>query len=331
MTKKLHPTLLRTLMFTVAWFSCAASAMSVDADFQPLLKARNLAGVEALAQERMTVNSKDDVAIWYLGRMVAGDTNKRVALLTRVEQCIKDLPQSARCHHTLGSLYGAMALSGGMTAGIKYAGRIKEMYLKAVALDPKNYTMRRDLNQFYLMAPGMAGGSVSKAVTNSHEFAKIDPLRSQLLLAEVQIYEKKFTQAESTIKAVIPGADADLAETILNGTTSLGFAMINNNEAAKAQKLFEQLIAAAPTNATVHFGLGRALLEQNNFNGAIAAIERALQIEPKLTGHYRLALAYQGKGDEAKAIADYHKFLSYQTSGKAADDAKKRLADLQRR
>ncbi len=107
--------------------------------------------------------------------------------------------------------------------------------------------------------------------------------------------------------------------------------MINNNEAAKAQKLFEQLIAAAPTNATVHFGLGRALLEQNNFNGAIAAIERALQIEPKLTGHYRLALAYQGKGDDAKAIAAYQQFLSYQSAGKAADDAKKRLTDLQRR
>ncbi len=321
---------LLSFIFAATVFATTASAMSVDADFQPLHKARNNAAVESLAQERITKNAKDDVALWHLGRVVAGDAKKREALLPRAEQCIKDLPQSARCYHTLGSLYGAMAMSGGMSAGLKYAGHIKEMYLKAVALEPKNYTMRRDLNQFYLMAPGIAGGSVSKAISNSQEFAKIDPTRGQLLLAEVQIYEKEFAKAESTIRAVTPGSDTDLNESIQNAFSGLGFSMVNNNEAVKAQKIFEQQIDAVPNNATAHFGLGRAMLEQKNFDGAIAAIERALQIDAKLNGHYRLGLAYQGKGDHAKAIAAYQQFLSYQATGKAADDAKKRIGALQR-
>ncbi len=311
-------------------FSAAAAAQSTDADFAPLLKLRNTAAVESLARERIAKNAGDDVALWYLGRVVAGDAKKREDVMVRAEQCIKDLPQSARCHNILGSLYGTMAMAGGMTGGLKYAGKIKEMFVKAVELDPRNFDMRRDLNQFYLQAPGIAGGSVRKAIDNSAEFGKIDAARGQLLRAEVHIYEKEFSKAETILKSIKPSADMDLADSLPNAMSNLGFAMINNDEAAKAQKLFEQQLAGSPANATAHFGLGRALLEQKNYDGAIGAIERSLQVDPKITAHYRLGMAYQGKGDKARAMQAFQQFISYQATGKAADDAKKRIDELKR-
>lgn len=310
--------------------SATASAQSTDADFTPLIKARNTTAVESLARERVTKNAGDDVALWYLGRTVAGDTKKRDEVLVRAEQCIKDLPKSARCHHTLGSLYGAMAMSGGMTAGLKYAGKIKEMFVRAVELDPRNYDMRRDLNQFYLQAPGIAGGSVRKAIENSNDFGKLDGPRGQILRAEVHSYEKEFAKAETILKSIKPGTDVDLAEALPGAMVNLGFAMINHDEAAKAQKLFEQQVSVTPSNATAHFGLGRALLAQKNFDGAVIAIERSLQMDPKITAHYRLGMAYQGKGDKERALQAFQQFISYQATGKAADDAKKRIEELKR-
>lgn len=303
-------------------------ATSTDTEFSGLAKARNFAELESLARKKLAENSKDDVALWYLGRFAAGDAKKREELIPRAEQCIKELPQSARCHSTLGSLYGVAAMSAGMTAGLKYAGSIKEMLQKAVELDPTHFDMRRDLNQFYLQAPGLVGGSVRKAIQNSADFAKVDPIRAQLLRAEVHIYEKEFDKAEGIINNIKPGADTDLADTLRGSATSLGFALINANASPKAQKLFERQIAADASNANAHLGLGRALLEQKQIEAAIAAMERALQIDPKLNAHYRLGIAYQSKGDKQKAAAMYKQFLTYSTQGRAADDARKRLEEL---
>jgi tetratricopeptide (TPR) repeat protein len=314
---------------TISTFSINTFAQSTDADFTQLIKTRNIAGLETLARERLAKNSKDDVALWYLGRAVAGDEKKRGELIPRAEQCIKEMPQSARCHSALGSMYGVLASSGGMTAGMKYAGKIKDMFLKAVELDPKNFDMRRDLNQYYLIAPGIVGGSVKRAIENSNDFAKIDPARGQLLRAEAHIYEKEFAKAETLLRAIKSG-DADVAESVVGAINSVGFGMISANEAALAQKLFERQIALDAKNANAHFGLGRALLEQKNVDGAIASMERALQIEPKTNAHYRLGIAYQTKGDKAKATAAFQQFLTYQKTGKAVEDANKRLEEMKK-
>jgi tetratricopeptide (TPR) repeat protein len=301
----------RILGISMSCMIANSFAASSESDFSVLAKARKSAEIETLARARLSSDSKDDIALWYLGRFIASD-----------------LPQSAHCHNLLGTLYGAAALSAGITAGIKYASRIKEMFLRAVELQPKHFDMRRDLNQFYLQAPGIAGGSVRKAVQNSAEYAAIDPARGQLLRAEVHVYEKEFDRAEALVGGIKVGGDADLADAVRSATSNIGFALINADAAPKAEKLFAKQIAASPSYATAHFGLGRALLEQKQADAAIASMERALQLEPSLTAHYRLGIAYQQKGDKAKAAAMYRQFLTYSSQGRAADDARERLDQL---
>jgi tetratricopeptide (TPR) repeat protein len=307
----------------------SAHAQYSETEFSALIKAGNRAGVEALAKERLAKNAKDDVALWFYARVFAGDASKRDELVKRAEQCVVDLPKSARCHSAVGSLYGAMAMSGGMTSAMKYVGKIKDSMQSAVDLDPKSFDMRRDLIQFYLQAPGIAGGSNRRAMENADAFVKIDATRGQILRAEVLANEKKFDRAEAALLALKP-SEADSVDAVFNAMNTLGFGMINGDEAPRAQKLFERQIAARMGNATAHFGMGRALLEQKNTDAAIASMERALQLEPKLNVHYRLGIAYQIKGDKSKAIASLDQFLTTTTSGRMADDARKRLSDLKR-
>jgi tetratricopeptide (TPR) repeat protein len=311
-------------------FAGASPGQSLDADFSVLAKARNVAAIESLARERLAKNRLDDVALWYWSRAATGDIKQREDLIARAEQCLQALPQSARCHSALGSLYGAMALSGGLGDIIKYAGRIKEMLRKAVELAPKNFEMRHDLNQFYLLAPGLAGGSVRKAIDNSSEFGRIDAARAQILRAEIHVYEQEYDRAEEILRAIQPGGDSELADAVSGAVSTMGFSMIQHDQAPRAQKLFEAQIAAMPNLAAAQFGLGRALLEQKQFAAAVAAIERALQIDPKMSVHYRLGIAYQGKGDKGRAMIAFQQFLSYQSQGKAADDARSRIEALKR-
>ncbi len=315
---------------TFALQPCFASAQSTDADFAPLMKERKIAEVEKLATDRVAANAKDDIAIWYLASVSANDAAKRDAAIAKAEACIKALPDSAKCHHALGRLYGAAALSSGMMGGLKYVSRIKEEFSKAVELDPKNFDSRRELNQFFLNAPGIAGGSVKRAIENAEAHTKINAAQGQLLRAEVHIYEKEFDKAENLLATVRPAGDEIAARVLPQAWSGLGFAMINDKQAAKAQSLFERLIAADANNALMHFGLGRAQLENQAVDAAIASLERALKIDSKLNAHYRLGIAYQTRGDKAKAIAAFQQFLSYSTSGKPVDDAKQRIETLKK-
>lgn len=312
----------------VLFVAAPAFGLSTDAEFDALGRARQWAELESLARERLAGNPKDDVALWHLGRVVDREPRKRDELIALAEQCTKDLPQSARCQNLLGNLYGAVASTAGMAAGLKYASRIKTLYAKAVELDPKSLAYRRDLNQYYLHAPGLFGGSVSKAIQSSEALAKFDVGGGQVLRAEVHTYEEEFDQAEALLAAIKPGANLALADAVQSATTGLGLGLVEHHEAARAQKLFERQIAADPRDADAYFGLGRAQLEEKMLDASIASLQRALELDPRVRAHYRLGIAYQGKGDAVTALAMFRQFLAYSPQGRAADDARKRIDQL---
>lgn len=114
-----------------------ANAQSSDAEFIALLKDRKYAEVETLANARITKNASDEVAIWYLANASTNDKTKREVAIAKAEICIAALPKSAKCHHAVGRLYGAAALSSGPLDMVKYASRIKEEFLLAVELEPE--------------------------------------------------------------------------------------------------------------------------------------------------------------------------------------------------
>lgn len=312
------------------WLASAlpVGAQTTDAEFAPLLRAGKAAEAEALARQRVEANPKDEVALWMLGRLTGHDAAARPALLQRAEACVAERPQSARCHNLIGSLLGIQAQSGGMGAAMKLVGRIKDGFIQGAALDPGHYALRRDLIQFYLQAPGIAGGSVRKAREQAEDFGKRDAARGALLSAEVQVYEKDFAKAESLLAGVKPGSDADLADALRAARSNLGFALLQDDKPAAARKQFDAMLADLPTSANAHLGLGRALLAQQQPAAAVTALERGLQLDPKLRAHYRLGMAYEALGDRVKAIAAFRQFLSYQREGKAADEARQRISAL---
>jgi tetratricopeptide (TPR) repeat protein len=217
-----------------------------------------------------------------------------------------------------------------MSAGLKYASRIKSGLARATELEPRNYVMRRDLVQFYLQAPGIAGGSVKRANEQAEEFARLDPQRGRLLRVAIQTYEKQWDQAEASLAGLTASGDAALAEQITDAKVSLGFAMINDQQVGRARKVFESAASLTPGSAAAHMGLGRALLEDKQVDAAIAELERAVALDSQSGAHYRLALAYEQKGERQKAAAALEQLLSYRYTGPAIDDARSRLAALKK-
>lgn len=316
-------------LLCLVFVSGLSHAKSVDADFLPLFKERKLSEVEKLANARIAADPADDTAVWFLANAVMNEKDRRAAAITHAEACVAKNPAAARCHQALGRLYGVTAMGAGMLSMMSYASKSKEAMLRAVTLAPKSFDAVRDLNQYYLQAPGIAGGSVAKAIAASEAFIAVDPVLGKVLRAEVHTYQKELDLSEKILAELSPATDAGRSA-VNEASIGLAYALGEANQVMRAQALINKRLATDMDNAMLRFALGRALLAAKSYDGAIAEMERAMRTDPQLRGHYRLGMAYQGKGERDKALTAFNAFLAYAPDGKAKDDANARIAQLRK-
>jgi tetratricopeptide (TPR) repeat protein len=87
----------------------------------------------------------------------------------------------------------------------------------------------------------------------------------------------------------------------------------------EAKILFERILAIEPDDAPSLVGLGHCELELKNYQAAVDALERALQLDPaQVTAHYFLssALGRLGRSAEAKHEAELHHEIMEQNSSR---------------
>ena len=224
----------------------AQAAVAGDAVFEALRRDGRAADIEPLARERLTRDPRDDVALWYLASASSGKPDKRAAVIPMAERCVVERPRSAWCHSALGRLYGVEAMSRGAMGGMRYAGRIKDAFEKAVELAPSDHEMRSDLVSYYLVAPAIVGGGSRKAMASAEAFAKVDPWRGAVMISRVLAYEGKFEAAEDRLRPLVP-ADAERRDLLALGYLRIAGAHQRAGDIPKALTLIDKTLTIAPT------------------------------------------------------------------------------------
>ena len=307
-----------------------------DPQWQALADARKFVELEQAAFARISAKA-DDADAWLaytqglLGQAGSGASARRDAGLANLQACIKATPKLAACHYGVGAVTGVQVMTQGMMKAAFGIGQVRDEFVKALEIDPTFYPARSGLVQFYLMVPGLAGGSVSRARDVAQAAVARQPEHAKLLDAAIAQYDDRIGEAERLLGTVQVGGDASLAEELRGQWVALGFGYLEAKQPAKARAAFERVVKDKADLVEGQYGLARALCEQQQWDAAIAA----LQVAAKLPGHetmpvdYRLGVAYQGKGDVAQAKAAYARYLaSANPSPRNLDDAKKRLAEL---
>ena len=103
----------------------------------------------------------------------AGDTDKAVSLY---QQAVAKSPKDAEAHFRLGGAYGDAAQKASIFSQMSLAGKCKDEFLAAVAADPNYLDARIGLLEYYMRAPGIAGGSEEKALEQAAEVRKRDEI-----------------------------------------------------------------------------------------------------------------------------------------------------------
>lgn len=116
------------------------------------------------------------------------------------EQATKLDPGNSLYHQWLGRAYGGKA---DRDRSFFLARKTKKEFEEAVRLNPGNLSARRDLEEFYLEAPWILGGSKDAAMEQVNAIAAQDPVEGHLARAVYWRDAKKMDLAEAEYRWVL--------------------------------------------------------------------------------------------------------------------------------
>lgn len=289
----------------------SGSALAAD-EYAPLLKAKKYTEVERAASIRLTREPANTDALYARSKaLVELNDGRTEEAVSAGEACVAAQPANSRCQLALGNALGVKALQGSMLAAMGYIGTIRGSLVKAVQLDPANIEARFSLLQFYLQAPGVAGGSKDKARTLASQTTSVSADAAKLMAAIIERNSGNPAQAEALALSVRVPVSDELADEQLDLLYSLGAGYVKDKKMADAERVFKTMQQRFPDSEQTLFGGARLLQEQGKHREAIGALEQTLLKTPKPHMYYRLGQSWQALGEKVKASSAYEKALSF--------------------
>ena len=212
----------------------------------------------------------------YLGRIALHETRFGDAI-THLEKAAEIQPSVAEHQVWLGRAYGQLAVRSGLRKKFSLAKRARAALERGVELDPANIDARSSLIQFYLLAPGLVGGSTSKARAHAAELEKYSAFRGALARAWIAEDREKYDDAARDYRAAMAREPDSLI-------AYWGLAQLWQRGARfdSAFALMDDLITRRPDAMPAYYYYGRAAsLSGQHLPEAVRALERYLAYEPR--------------------------------------------------
>jgi tetratricopeptide (TPR) repeat protein len=318
---------LRRLLGCALWLAAAGARAGALEDAEAHIKAQRYAqALPLLAAELQRTPDSARVHL-QLGMIALNHQRDVDAAITHLERAVALDATLSRSHLALAGAYGTKAAQAGFLGGLALVPKVKGALERAVALDPKSVDARLGLMQFYLMAPGIAGGSVDRAREEAAAILRLDPLRGQVAWAAIHERQKEPAKAEEAYRRALaaPG-DAEPRGWVHD---LLGTFYRRQQRPAEALAELQRSVALLPTQPWTHEHLGELYLEQRDWARAAESLEKALALSPRYApALLLLARCRQEQGRKAEARTLYQRFLAERPSGKQADEARHSLRGL---
>jgi tetratricopeptide (TPR) repeat protein len=177
-----------------------ADASSAIQTAQRQMNSGNYTAAIATLQAAIPGNPSSGELFYWLGRAYyeVRDWDSAVA---QGEESVSLDAKNSLYHDWLGREYGGKA---DRDRSFSDAKKVKSEFKQAVALDSSNIVARRDLEEYCLDAPWIAGGSKDEALEQVNGIAAVDPVAGHLAKA---LYDHEGTKnnddAESELKLVL--------------------------------------------------------------------------------------------------------------------------------
>jgi tetratricopeptide (TPR) repeat protein len=202
----------KSLRLGIALAACLGAGLA--------LSVRAEGGDPALAPINTALQAgQADKALALLAQLPSGGRNNAAALnlacrvrftlgdweaaVRNCETAVRLEPGNSIFHMWLGRALGEKASRAFFTTAYSLGKRVLAEFQKAAELDPRNAEGLFDLGSFYVEAPSVAGGGLSKAESVAQELDRVDPPRAWELRARIAADRKDQAAAEANLKQAI--------------------------------------------------------------------------------------------------------------------------------
>lgn len=203
----------------------------------------------------------------------------------RFEDAVTALAESSELAPD-NALYLARLGSACMTLAAKkrslaYARQGRIALERALELNPDDIPSRENLLEYFAEAPGIVGGSMTKAYAHAAEIARRDPSRGFIITAKLKTDEKKYDDVFALCEARLQIAPGDYAAHYEYGRS----ASLSGKHLDRGIALLQKCLSLAPppkypSHAGVWYRLGQSYEKQGNRDAARSAYEESLKLDP---------------------------------------------------
>lgn len=271
-------------------------------------------------------DKKNAEAIFYLAKLDLDEGNYKDAI-PQFKKAIDLDKENSRYHQGLGEAYGAQISEVGMFKAMRLSGKIRKSFQRAVDLDPENVDARFGLIVFYTSAPGIAGGSVNKALDEAEEISKRDKTAGYSAYTQVYRADEQWDKALETAQSW-KKEDPTPAEP----TLALGITYTQMERYPDAMTAYTTWLRENGENSddahSVYYQIGRtASIAGDYLDEGESAFERYFDYQPEpdepshAWAHYRLGLIYQHRDDTEAAKREFDTALKLEPNHKQAEEA----------
>lgn len=301
----------------------SAHAQSLDVGIK-LFDAKKFAEAKAVFAPLAERNAE---AAYYMGRIAISENSDQAG--DWLEKATKLNPNSSVYFDRYGRALGEQAQHMSKFKLPFFAPKVKAAFERAVALDPNNIEAREDVMQYYLIAPGVVGGSKQKARETAAEIRKRNAYRGGIDFATICVGEKDFACAERELLA-LKQAYPDSALVYVQ----LGAFYANQKQFDKSFAILDERLKQKPGDMPALFGIGRTgAISGQQLDRAEKALKSYLASPPATNPippasiHFRLGMVYEKEGKKDIARAEYNTALLLNPK---LEDARKALKALGR-
>ena len=296
----------------------------VDSTGIKLLNQRKLSDAQSYFESRIKKDKKDSEAHYYLAVSLSRQ-GKFDDAEDEIDEAIDLNENISKYHLVRGQILGQKAMTANVISQGFLAPRIKNAFLRASELDPSNIEARQALFNYYIMAPGIMGGSEEKALAQVNAIVKLNPYYGYTLFATFHARVKKDTvEAENQIKKAI-AVKPDSGD----GYKRLGYLYLSQKRFTDAYYQMKKYIDLEPTNPDSYDSYADVLKADEKYDLAIEKYLQALSINKNFSASiFSLADCYDAKGLKQKAKETYQWFLTVEPQGRRAESAQKKIKEL---
>ena len=319
-------------MRVMIWLLCAlSSVLAVGND--SLQQAVSLYEQGALDEAQARFESLQNVdpqyadTYYYLG-LIQQSRGDYMEAADYFEKAVDLDQQQSRYYQGLGEAYGSAAQNVSMFKQMRLAGKIRSAFERSVELDGDNIEARSGLITYYVNAPGIAGGSETKALEQAREIGKRNAFRGHLALAAVYQSQDDDQATEREYRAAIKDFPDEMS-----AYQALGTFMTGKERYDEAMVVYESALKANPGDMGVTYQLGRtASISGTYLESGSVALTRYLEYtplpdEPGLDwANYRLGLIYQYQDKMEQAKYHYQQALALNANHPEAKKALKKIS-----